>query len=276
MHQGVGMNGGGEIVLQSTGEVKGVLGRHIVKTLQQFRIAAPADLDAAEQVGLGAGHLEQPLRLEGGLGAENLSVGPKADPGAAAVVDLAEVLELALGVAALESHAIEFLAAGDFDLEPRGQRVDHRHADAVQAARRLVDLGVEFAAGMQRAHDDFQRGFFRKLRVRIDRNAAAVIGNGEEAVGAEFDFDEGGVSRQGLVHGIVDDFGEQMMQRLFVGAPDIHAGPAAHRLEALEHLDVGGGVAGLGAQGARCDLERGAGLRLVDPEQVARCLWFSI
>ena len=51
---------------------------------------------------------------------------------------------------------------------------------------------------------------------------------------------------QRLVHGVVDDFGEQVMQRLFVGAADIHAGAAADRLEPFEHLDVGRGIAGLG------------------------------
>jgi hypothetical protein len=80
--------------------------------------------------------------------------------------------------------------------------------------------------------------------MRIDRNAAAVVGDGQEAVGAEFDLDEGGVAGQRLVHRIVDDFGEQVMQRLFVGAADIHAGPAAHRLQPFEHLDVGRGVVG--------------------------------
>jgi hypothetical protein len=64
---------------------------------------------------------------------------------------------------------------------------------------------------------------------------------------AQFHLDEGGVTGQRLVHGIVDDFGEQMMQRLFVGAADIHAGPPAHRLEAFQHLDIPRGVAGLGA-----------------------------
>ncbi len=96
--------------------------------------------------------------------------------------------------------------------------------------------------------------------MRIDRNAAAVVGDGQKAVGAEFDFDEGRMSRQRLVHRVVDHFGEQMVQRLFVGAADIHAGPAAHRLEAFEHLDIGRGIAGLGAGGARGDLQRGSGL----------------
>ena len=49
-------------------------------------------------------------------------------------------------------------------------------------------------------------------------------------------------ARQRLVHGIVDDLGEQVMQRLLVGAADIHAGPAAYRLEAFEHLDIGRAV----------------------------------
>ena len=158
--------------------MKRVLRRHIVDALQQIGIAAPADLDPTEQIRLGTGHLEQALRLEGGLGAKNLCVGPEADFGAAAVVDLAEVLELAFGMAALERHAIEFLAARDFDLEPGGERVHDRHADAVQAAGGLIDLGIEFAAGMQRAHDDFERGFFRKFRMRIDRNATAIVGDG--------------------------------------------------------------------------------------------------
>jgi hypothetical protein len=178
-------------------------------------------------------------------------------------------------MAALERHAIELLAAGDLDLEPGGEGIHDGHADAMQAAGGLVDLGVEFAAGMQRAHDDFERGFFREFRMRVDRNAAAIVGDGQESVGAQFDLDEGGVPGQGLVHGVVDDFGEQVMQRFLVGAADIHAGAAAHRLEAFQHLDVAGGIAGFGAGDAGCDLERGAALRLRGPEQIVRRFDFS-
>ena len=83
--------------------------------------------------------------------------------------------------------------------------------------------------------------------MRIDRNAAAVVGDGDETVGLHLDLDEGGMPLQRLVHGIVDHLGEQVMQRLLVGAADIHAGTPAHRLEAFEHLDVARGIAGLGA-----------------------------
>ncbi len=180
-------------------------------------------------------------------------------------------------MAALERHSIELLAARDLDLEPRGQRVHHRDADAVQTARGLVDLGVELAAGMQRAHDDFERGFFREFRMRIDRNAAAIVGDGQKSVGAEFHLDERGMARQRLVHRIVDDFGEQMVQRLLIGAADVHARPAPHRLEAFEDFDVARGIAGFRAGRARGDLERRAALPLRGAEQVVRIfvLWFQ-
>ncbi len=87
--------------------------------------------------------------------------------------------------------------------------------------------------------------------MRIDRNAAAVVGDGNETVGFHFDLDPVGVAGQRLVHGVVDDFGEQVMQRLLVGPADIHAGAAAYRLEPLEDFDVLGRVAGIARRAAR-------------------------
>src|SRR5438045_7548885 len=100
----------------------------------------PADLDAAEQICLGARHLEQALRFERSFSAENLRVRLEADFSAAAIVDFAEVFELALRVTALERHSIELLAARDLDFEPRRKSVDHRYADAVQTSGGLVNL----------------------------------------------------------------------------------------------------------------------------------------
>ena len=124
------------------------------------------------------------------LGAENVRVGPEAHLGAAPVGDAAELFQLALRLAALEHHAVERLLARDLDLHAFGQRVGDRHADAVQAARGPVDLGVEFAARVQRAHDHFERGLVLELRMRVDRDAAAVVGDGHKAVGLHLDFDE--------------------------------------------------------------------------------------
>ena len=247
----------GQIVLQALLEMEGGLLGHVLDALEQRLVAMPADFDAAEQISLRARHLEDALGHEGGLGSENLRIGPESNLGAAPVGRAAGFFQLALRLAALERHAIELLLARDLDLHALGQRIGNRHADAVQAARRFVDFRVEFAAGVQRAHDHFQRRLVLELGMRVDRDAAAVVGDGDEAVGLHLDFDPVGVPGQRLVHRIVDHFGEQMMQRLFVGAADIHAGAAAHRLQALQHLDVLGGVAALGGGGfARGRLRR--------------------
>jgi hypothetical protein len=178
--------------------------------------------------------------------AEDLRIGMEAHARAAPVGDAADRLQRPLRQAAREGLAIEHLAARDLDLEPVGQRIDHGDADAVQAARGLVGLGVELSAGMQRRHDDFERRLAREFRMRIDRDAAAVIGDGDRAVLEQFDIDEAGVARHRLVHGVVDHLGEEVVQRAFVGAADIHARPAPHRLQAFEDLDGRGVVAGLG------------------------------
>ena len=81
--------------------------------------------------------------------------------------------------------------------------------------------------------------------MRIDRDAAAVVGHGEPAAFLQLHLDEGRVARDRLVHGVVDHLGEEVVQGLLVRAADIHARAAADGLEPLQHLDGGGVVAGL-------------------------------
>lgn len=112
----------------------------------------------------------------------------------------------------------------------------------MQAAGGLIGLAIELAAGMQLGHDDFERRLARNLRMVFHGNAASVIGDGEETLGIEMDLDEIGVACDGLVHGVVDDFGKEVVQRLLVGAANIHAGPHAHRFQPFEHADRRGTV----------------------------------
>ncbi len=112
----------------------------------------------------------------------------------------------------------------------------------MQPARGLIGAAVEFPAGVQHGHDHFEGGLFGKFRVRIDRHAAAVVGDAQIAALLERDLDECGVAGDRFVHRIVDHFGEQMMERVGIGPAHIHARPPAHRLEPLEHFDRGGGV----------------------------------
>ena len=61
-------------------------------------------------------------------------------------------------------------------VEPDGQRIDHRDANPVQAARDLVGIAVKLTARMQLGHDHFgRRPAFRG--VLADRDTAAIIGD---------------------------------------------------------------------------------------------------
>ena len=122
------------------------------------------------------------------------------------------------------------------------QRVDHRDADAVQAARDLVGVLLEFSAGMQLGHDDFGgRNAF--VGVDVGGHAAAVVAHGAGAVGVQDHVDAVGEAAQRLVDGVVDDLVDHVMQaRAVIGVADIHARPLAHGIEALQHLDAVGAV----------------------------------
>ena len=54
-----------------------------------------------------------------------------------------------------EFHLVGFAVAIDGEPQVVRQRVDHRHADAMQAAGDLVRAVIELTAGMQHGHDDF-------------------------------------------------------------------------------------------------------------------------
>ena len=71
-----------------------------------------------------------------------------------------------------------------------------------------------------------------------DRDAAAVVRDGQKSVRRKLDLDPRRVTGDGLVHRVIDHLGEEVVHRLLVGAADVHAGAAADGLEAFEHFDV--------------------------------------
>ena len=73
----------------------------------------------------------------------------------------------------------------------------------------------------------------------VHRHAAAVVGDGQPVAFLERDLDAGGVAGDRLVHRVVEHFGGEVVQRALVGPADVHARPAADRLEPFEHLDRG-------------------------------------
>ena len=142
--------------------------------------------------GVEEGQLAQPVLedLVGELGLrEHLDRGHEGDLGAAPVVLRADHRQRCHRLAAVdEAHVVLVAVAPDAQVQPVGQAVDHRDADAVQAARDLVGVLVELPAGVQDGHDHLGRRDALAL-VDVDRDAAAIVGDGDRAVGVDRDVD---------------------------------------------------------------------------------------
>ena len=114
-------------------------------------------------------------------------------------------------LAVTELHAVLLAVAPDGELEPGRQRVDDRDADAVQSARHLVGILVEFPTGVELGHDDLG-GRDAFALVDVDRDAAAVVTHRAGAVRIEGDHHLGGVAGKRLVDGVVDHLVDHVVE----------------------------------------------------------------
>ena len=148
--------------------------------------------------------------------------------------------------AALVALLVHLAVAPDLELEPLRQRVDDRHADAVQAAGDLVGRVLELAAGVEHRQHDF--GGRPAALVHVHGNAAAVVDDRDRAVDVDRDVDVLAEPGERLVDRVVDDFVDEVVQPGRPGRPDVHRRPLADGLEAFEDLDFVGAVV-VGAAG---------------------------
>ncbi|GAB3995275.1 hypothetical protein GCM10029992_12100 [Glycomyces albus] len=123
--------------------------------------------------------------------------------------------------------------AADLDLQLGRQRVDDRDSDAVEAAGDRVALRVELAAGVEHRQRDLDARLLQ-LRVGVDGESAAVVGDADAAVGQEGDRDVGAVPGHGLIDRVVDDLLQEVVQAALAGRADVHARALPDRLETLE------------------------------------------
>ncbi len=152
--------------------------------------------------------------------------------------------ELGLRRAARVLLREDVAVAADLDVQPLGQGVDDRHADAVQPARDLVAAALaELAAGVQHGEHDLDRRQALLLHHRHG-DAAPVVDDRDRVVGVDRDGDLGAEAGERLVDGVVDDLVDEVVQAHDPGRADVHARALADRLEALEDGDVLGVVAG--------------------------------
>ena len=87
---------------------------------------------------------------------ENFGIGAEGHLGAAPL-GRSSHLEIGQRMAALITLLVNLTVAPDLEVEPLGQRVDNRNANAVQAAGDLVTLVVELAASMENGEHDLGR-----------------------------------------------------------------------------------------------------------------------
>lgn len=95
--------------------------------------------------------------------------------------------------------------------------------------------------------------------MNVNWNAAAIVVNRQASILMKPHIDPVGVTGNSFVHRVVERFGKEMMQSLFIRPADIHAGAAAHRLQPFQHLNILGRIASVSfeARGAEADLTAG-------------------
>ena len=80
----------------------------------------------------------------------------------------------------------------------------------MESARDLVALAAKLAAGMQASKHGFQSGD-TGLLVHVDRNAAAVVLDGDAAIGMNGDANAIAETRERFVYAVVHNLIDEMM-----------------------------------------------------------------
>ena len=73
--------------------------------------------------------------------------------------------------------------------------------------------------------------------VHGDRDTAAVVDDLDTAVLKDPHINLAGIAGHRLVHRVVDNLPDQVVQASLTGGPDVHAGTFADGLQPLEHSD---------------------------------------
>ena len=136
---------------------------------------------------------------------------------------------------------VQIAVPADFGPEVGGKGVDHRGAHPVEAAGNLVGAAAELAAGVERGHHRLQCADIGG-RMWIHGDAPAVVGHRNPPVGGDLHVHGVAMPGHGLVHRVVQYFDDHVLQPGQAGAADVHPRPHPHRLQPLQHGDVGGVV----------------------------------
>ena len=93
----------------------------------------------------------------------------------------------------------------------------------MESTGNLVGCAVELAAGVEGGHHGFQAGH-AGIRMNVNGDAASVVGDADRAIGCDADVDAVAVPGQSLVHCIIQQLFDEMMEAIHSGAADVHSG----------------------------------------------------
>ena len=192
------------------------------------------------------------LEVELGRLLEDRRIGKEVDERAAVSrFRSADALQRSVPIAPGEGLTEDSAVPPDLDPEPGGEGVHDGDADAVQASRVLVVVGVELSAGVEPGHDDFN-GRKTGAGLGIHRDSPAVVPHRQAAVGVDRHFDLPAVATHRLVDAVVHDLPEEVVKPDLSRGPDVHRRADPDGLEPLENPDVLAGVALARRCGERC------------------------
>ncbi len=111
----------------------------------------------------------------------------------------------------------------------------------MQAAGRRIRPATKFASGVQFGQHELHTGQLG-LWLLIDRDTSSVVTDKDRPAGLQDHLNLAAMPRQRLVHGVVENLPQAVHQPAAIVASDIHAGPLAHRIEALKNRQIPGRV----------------------------------
>ena len=131
--------------------------------------------------------------------------------------------------------------AANLDIDLLRQRVDDRDPHTVEPAGDGVAAAAELPARVQDREDDLDGRLVLGL-IEVDGDTAAVVDDTDAPVPLHRDDDRVAVAGKGLVHRVVHDFIDQVVESARAGRADVHPRTLTHGLEAFEHLDLIGPI----------------------------------
>ena len=148
------------------------------------------DLDAGVQEGELTQTTGEALELEGDGDREDLGIWQEGNEGSGLllVLQLAENGEWLGRLALGKGHEVDLPLAHDLDFEPSREGVDTLGADTVKTAAVLVGSLAELSTGVEVGEDELERGDL-ELGMHLDRNASAIVTDGDGAVRVDRDLD---------------------------------------------------------------------------------------